>query len=969
MKRIIASAMFVMATCSAMAAYTYSYENDNKTLVVTVDSGTSWLQADEVQEALNANTVTNLVKRGTGTFGVNGTATDFTGDVRIESGVLQLRGTNPLGTSGTIMVPSAKTLDLNQANVAKDIVLDGRDWSKNTRITVWTGSSSVSGKVILGTASNAYAGNTYFTAYKEGVVTFSGGVEDYDSNHGQYLYCRPNTGGKYVFSGKPVMIKKPFYIQPNTSDQPLDSRGFAGYFEFAAEDNSMSSLGYDNGSTDSRMNYVEVKTTVDWAFNNASMRVYVGHDSVWDLCGTSQRVGYLDVKHASGNATVITNSLAAPATLYVTQTANSTPDVRFGGNLSVNLSGNYTTTIAYPMTATGGITVNAGTLAFAAGGSWANAASVTVADGAHLSIASDDAFSAGCDLVLGGDNCLEIAAGVEFGVKSVTVGGSPVDGGVLYTRDNAAWLSGDGAVFVPRRPVAGTEVRWTGEGEDTLMTIPGNWDGAVDLVDGTSIAVFADGGATATVSGDILLNGLSFTTSGAFKVVPENAAALLRIASGGIDVSGSGTYSITAPICVDGSQTWNVGKAVEFSGGIYANPLSRYAVAKTGSAQLKVSGGGDFAGDVEIADGSIVLSGENALGGAGTITVGNGKVLVFSAATTAKDVVLMCGGTTKLSVWKGDSELSGRVAMAPTDSSQAYGDATFVAYDTGKLTFRGGLEDVDSSHGGQPYFVPNGGSTFEFADKPVKMAKPFLVNPDTAHYPVPATGYAGYFVFSAPSNTMQAFGSSSYRFNYCSLKTTVDWAFDKYNLTMHIGHDSVWDLCGTSQRVGQLAVNHSSGAASVITNSLEMPATLNLGMIYASPSGAPPDIRFGGKLSVSFANLYATQINHAMTAEGSITVDGSSSSHSLAFTENGSWRNATDVIVKNAAKVTVANPRAFGRDTNIILASPSSLEIASGVTVRVLSLTIGGVERPAGTYQFGEGWLNVGGRGLQIIFR
>ena len=127
MKRIIASAMFVMATCSAMAAYTYSYENDNKTLVVTVVSGTSWLQADEVQEALNANTVTNLVKRGTGTFGVNGVATGFTGDVRVENGELQLKGTNPLGTSGTIIVVSANTLALNQANVAKNIVLDGRD--------------------------------------------------------------------------------------------------------------------------------------------------------------------------------------------------------------------------------------------------------------------------------------------------------------------------------------------------------------------------------------------------------------------------------------------------------------------------------------------------------------------------------------------------------------------------------------------------------------------------------------------------------------------------------------------------------------------------------------------------------------------------------------------------------------------------------------------------------------------------
>ena len=54
----------LMMCASALATLTYSWENDNKTLVATVDTGTNWLQDDQYKAALNANSVTNLVKRG-----------------------------------------------------------------------------------------------------------------------------------------------------------------------------------------------------------------------------------------------------------------------------------------------------------------------------------------------------------------------------------------------------------------------------------------------------------------------------------------------------------------------------------------------------------------------------------------------------------------------------------------------------------------------------------------------------------------------------------------------------------------------------------------------------------------------------------------------------------------------------------------------------------------------------------------
>ena len=109
-----------------------------------------------------------------------------------------------------------------------------------------------------------------------------------------------------------------------------------------------------------------------------------------------------------------------------------------------------------------------------------------------------------------------------------------------------------------------------------------------------------------------------------------------------------------------------------------------------------------------------------------------------------------------------------------------------------------------------------------------------------------------------------------------------------------------------------------------------------------------------------------------MTACGSLTVegDGQYGRSTLAFYENGSWANATNVTVKRSGKITIANPNALGRRANVNLASNSSLEISSGVTVTIKTLTIGGVQKPRGSYTFGDGTLFVTHPcGLQVRVR
>lgn len=446
MKRLLTiSAAVAAAACThvALAAISYSYENDGKTYVLTVDSGTNWLQ-EEHQTVLNKNEVTNLVKRGAGTLGVNGTARQFTGDVRIEEGDVRLRGTNPLGTSGRIYVPAAKSVIFDLATVGKDIVTESAGGTKS--IYAWAGDSSMNGKLLIGNSQ------VNLRAYAGAKLTFTGGAVNLDT--GGWPYFMPSGGASFTFATKPFEGSNQFYFNPQVSSgYPMDSAGFAGYFTFAAPGNTMQTLGWDTDKADGnfRMNNVKVSTTADWAFDKL-MTVYMGHDSVLDLCGTEQRFGQFDVKVPSGNPSIITNSLATPATLHMGMmygTGSATPNIRFGGNLSVVFENNiYDTKVNYPMTAKGSLIIRGnGTrqtdLNFLSNGSWANATNVVVEGVGKIKIANPNALGKRANVSLKSNSSLEIASGVTVQVKTLTVGG------VVKPNGDYTFGSGTLRVFKP----------------------------------------------------------------------------------------------------------------------------------------------------------------------------------------------------------------------------------------------------------------------------------------------------------------------------------------------------------------------------------------------------------------------------------------------------------------------------------------------------------------------------------------
>ena len=434
MKKILIIGVAFAATAYstiALAAISYSYENDGKTLVVTVDSGTNWLQDDEYQAAMNANTVTNLIKRGSGSFGVNGTAQQFTGDVRIENGEIQLRATNPLGAKGRIYIPEAKSLVIGAGNattkstIGKDIVTESTSGSDGSwtgyerKIYVWAGDNVVNGKLLFGNR------RTWLRAYAGATMTFNGGVGDLDT--GGWPYFQPSGGATFVFTSKPCDCNGTFVIQSQTASYPVDAKGFAGHFVFDAARNRIPAIGASND----RVNFVELKTTVDYAFDNGSMSMHFGHNSVFDLFGTEQRVGQMSAATlASGeNPCIVTNSVVEPATLHMGMIWGSTSTIRFGGNLSVVFENNiYDTNLDCGMTATGDLIIKGnGTgnanLNFLSNGSWANATNVVVEGVGKIKIANPNALGRKANVYLASNSSLEISSGVTVNVRTLTVGG------------------------------------------------------------------------------------------------------------------------------------------------------------------------------------------------------------------------------------------------------------------------------------------------------------------------------------------------------------------------------------------------------------------------------------------------------------------------------------------------------------------------------------------------------------------
>ena len=386
-----------------------------------------------------------------------------------------------------------------------------------------------------------------------------------------------------------------------------------------------------------------------------------------------------------------------------------------------------------------------------------------------------------------------------------------------------------------------------------------------------------------------------------------------------------------------------------------ADTVTNFVVC--GTKRLHVDKGSSFTGDVNV-NTSVRLSAPNSLG------VGPGQIYV----TTNK--ITMSGGTVDkavtfntLGLW---GQQSGIGVWGPYTSvfkkkvSFDGGGLNIYPYVNSKLIFEGGLEGS-----GCIAFRELAGGTITFTNVPVKFTHNYPASAQNGYGTPDSTGFSRHIIFAVAENSMTRFSHPTYPFTFGELKTTVDYAFNNTGMYMCFGHDSKWDLCGTTQCVGQIQAEVKTGNPTVVTNSSPKTATLYMGMMYG-PDSTVANIRFAGNLSVMFnKNIWNTIVDYPMTATGDLIIlgngGGGANSAVLNFTENGSWANATNVVVDGVGKIKIANPNALGKKTHLSLKSNSSLEISSGVTVTVRTLTVNGVQQPDGDYTFGSGTLHVTG--------
>ena len=392
-----------------------------------------------------------------------------------------------------------------------------------------------------------------------------------------------------------------------------------------------------------------------------------------------------------------------------------------------------------------------------------------------------------------------------------------------------------------------------------------------------------------------------------------------------------------------------------------SNAITNFVVR--GTARLVVDKSSTFTGDV-YALAPLRLSAANSLGvGPGKIYVTTNK-LTTSGGTIDKEVYFdtlgSWGEQSGIGMWGGygNSTFKKKVTFSG-------GGFHIYTYVNARIVFEGGFEGP-----GCVTFREARGGTIVFTNTPIRLTHNYPCNTAAGVGEPDASGFSRHYIFAVAGNSLARFAHPDYPFHIGELKSTVDWAFNSSSMTMHFGHDSKWDLCGTEQRVGQFDVKVPTGNPSVITNSSATPATLYCGMMYG-PSSSTPNIRFGGNLSVVFENnIYDTKIGYPMTAKGDLIIKGNGNGQAdLNFLSNGSWANATNVVVEGVGKIKIANPNALGKKTNLSLASNSSLEISSGVTVTVRTLTVGGVQKPNGNYTFGSGTLRVFKPGFVVSAR
>jgi hypothetical protein len=550
---------------------------------------------------------------------------------------------------------------------------------------------------------------------------------------------------------------------------------------------------------------------------------------------------------------------------------------------------------------------------------------------------------------IAGGGVVELSQGMSVKVKSVVVDGEAQPEGLYGCVGNphgareAVWVEGDGFVSViasvPVSDVAAVQSRWDGGAEDDLASSAANWadDAAVDLASGGLVAVFAEAGTAANFEDGGVLKGIVFNARDDFTV---SAAKPLHLRQAGISAvfdipqGVKYAYTLNGPYKLDCTQEWRITNGVTLKiNGSLAHFNDGETLTLSGAATkddedegiFEVSGDNLVSGTIALKKVRMVMCGTetkpasiNGHGGELKILGSVYSSLVLSNSVVRKPVLLegaelhrriiVYGGTTNI--------IAGKMIGSWTPR--------FYINHKGCLINEGGV----GANGN--WIVPAGAGKESWWRI---RCKPFFDENATIQV-------AGITIsLEAPDNKfVKAHVGNGSRIcfgcDYAISNTAADVVFT--HPTAEI------DLCGYDQLAGQLRFSEGQSVATITSAEPAVygfTQTNDVTFTGLEVNGAVSLAKYG-KGKVTFDN--------DIVSTGGLTVGEGE----FTFGPNGNWLNISNIVVSGTGKLTLPSSGLFSKKVvaSVDTSEGGCIQLADGVCQRFASLTVDGVELPAGIY-------------------
>jgi autotransporter-associated beta strand protein len=675
----------------------------------------------------------------------------------------------------------------------------------------------------------------------------------------------------------------------------------------------------------------ELRLGIDWATGGA----------IFDMNGFDQTFGSLVGQIPNSSPGYLAVTSAAPATLTVNQSINTTFPAALAGAVRLVKNGSGTLTFTNAIsTTTGELVINAGTLAVAETGGFGATKRIRV-NGGTLELRNGTSLPDTTVLLVADGAKVSLKSGVSETIGRFYLNGEPQPSGTWGATDSGAehindvFFSGGGVVNVAAGPTGSTTALWDGGGADPNISTAANWSGDVlPGFEGYTTATFAEGGATAVVDTAVGFNRMIFNADTNFTVA-AGAGVITNGFKGivaAVPNTTSRTYRIDEDVVFADHQLWSITNngagitTLNVTGALSDNDTP-CDLTFQGNGVLRLAGGNTYRGKTSISSNSYaVIAHGNALGStSGATEVKDGAYLRIDGGSgiTVSEPITIAGDGFPGCSWYG--------ALRSNTGSNIW---------SGHITANGGRLRAEV---GSPLEVTGGvDGSYVICSAMVNAWIRFSEKPITATSVTCHTGGGG-VIFAVAGNTMSSMvaGGDFIRFD-------VPNAFSKtIKLTQGSsgGDDSVLNLNGNDQTVGFFETGSTVAVKRVMFSTA--PATLTVDQ----SGNSVHDGNITGAVSIVKLGTGTLLFTGMHTTSGAFSV----SNGVLAVGAAGTFGpNSTNIVVGGSGTLLLSNSVAIADSALVTLpasgVSTAKINLAAAVTESVGWLCYGDKIQCAGSY-------------------